>query len=184
MEISLKDWGLRKNSKVLNANDNLFQLAFRQDPEWPYIKAIFEKWELCGIKGQKGDKAPSKKQSKASAGDARPPFEDMKLTEWRHMQSIKDPETLLPVLKRVVNGELSLSDMGQEFVRHKTGQKVQKAFLASLNEETWTACKEKYPEHCTDNFLQNFIPMFVKWVRITVFDFFVHEFMRHVFMNS
>jgi hypothetical protein len=172
MEISLKDWGIRKNSEVLNANDNLFQLAFRQDPEWSYIRAIFEKWELCGVKGQKGEKAAGKKPAKESkATDSKPPFEDMKLTEWRHMQSIKDPEILLPVLKRVIDGELSLAEMGQEFVRHKIGQKVQKAFLASLNEESWTACKEKYPEHCTDNFLQNFVPLFVKWVSTSIFSF-------------
>ena len=60
MEINLKDWGLRKNSEVLNANDNLFQLAFRQDPEWNYIRQIFEKWEECKIKGQKAEKAPKK----------------------------------------------------------------------------------------------------------------------------
>jgi hypothetical protein len=28
MEINLKDWRVKKDTKVLNANDNLFQLAF------------------------------------------------------------------------------------------------------------------------------------------------------------
>ena len=89
----------------------------------------------------------------------------MKLTEWRLMQAIKEPDILIPVLKRVIDGSISLSEMGQEFTRHKIGQRVQKAFLASLNEESWSACKSKYPEHCNDNFLQNFVPTFAKWVR-------------------
>ncbi len=162
MEINLKDWGVRKASEVLNLADNLFQLAFRRDPEWSYIKRIFEKWELCQIKGQKTEKVP-KKSSKLSL-DSKVHFDDMKLTEWKIMQPIKDPEIILPVLKRVIDGELSLPEMGQEFTRHKTGLKVQKAFLASLNEESWSACKAKYPEHCSDNFLQNFVPVFANWV--------------------
>ena len=164
MEINLKDWGVRKASEVLNLADNLFQLAFRRDPEWSYIKQIFEKWELCQIKGQKPEKVP-KKNSKISL-DAKAPFDDMKLTEWKIMQPIKDPEILLPVLKRVIDGELSLPEMGQEFLRHKIGLKVQKAFLASLNEDSWSACKAKYPEHCSDNFLQNFVPVFANWVSV------------------
>ena len=81
-----------------------------------------------------------------------------------YKRQIKELDILIPVLKRVLDGSISLAEMGQEFVRHKIGQKVQKAFLASLNEESWSDCKKKYPEHCTDNFLQNFVPTFTKWV--------------------
>lgn len=52
---------MRKDAEVLNANNNLFQLAFRQDPMWSYVRQIFDKWELCEIKGQKGDKAKKKR---------------------------------------------------------------------------------------------------------------------------
>jgi hypothetical protein len=125
------------------------------------VRQIFDKWELSEIKGQKGDKA-KKKGSKT--GDAKMPFEDMKLTEWRHMQALKDPEMICPVLQRVLTKELSLQEMGQEFQRHKFQMQVQKAFLTCLHEESWGACKTKYPEHCTDNVLKNFVPVFQTWV--------------------
>lgn len=164
MEISLKDWGIRKNAEVLNCNDNLFQLAFRGEPEWSYIRQVFDKWEECKVKGQKPEKEKKKSGKDKGTGDAKAPYEDMKLTEWRIMQPIKDSTIIIPVLKRVIDGEISLAEMAAEFNQHKVGLKVQKAFLVSLQEETWDKCKKKYPEHCTDNFLQNFVPTFSGWV--------------------
>ena len=82
-EISLTDWGIRKNAEVLNANDNLFQLAFRGEPEWDYIRQVFDKWEECKVKGQKPEKEKKKSTKDKGIGDAKPPFEDMKLTEWK-----------------------------------------------------------------------------------------------------
>lgn len=164
MEINLKDWGVRKNSEVLNCNDNLFQLAFRGEPEWSYIQQVFDKWELCKVKGQKAEKEKKKPAKERGSGDAKCPYDDMKLTEWRVMQPIKDSSIIIPVLKRVIDGEISLAEMAAEFTQHKVGLKVQKAFLVSLQEETWDDCKTKYPEHCTDNFLQNFVPTFAAWV--------------------
>ncbi|CAM6086852.1 unnamed protein product [Calypogeia fissa] len=53
--------------------------------------------------------------------------------------------------------------MGAEFKRHKTRMIVQKAFLTNLFEESWSACKTKYTEHCTDDILTNFVPIFQGW---------------------
>ncbi|CAM6107087.1 unnamed protein product [Calypogeia fissa] len=53
--------------------------------------------------------------------------------------------------------------MGGEFRRHKTQMIVQKDFLTNLLEESWSACKIKYLEHCTDDILTNFIPIFQGW---------------------
>ena len=163
VEIQLKDWGLRKDSEVLNAHDNLFQLAFRKDPVWSYISRIFDKWELCEIKGQKVKEA-KKPKSKESSIEAKAPFDDMKLTEWRLMQPLKDPDVVIPVLQRVLDKELSLPEMGQEFKRLKFMGIVQKAFISSLVEPTWSECKKKYKEHCTDEILKNFVPVFSTWV--------------------
>ena len=54
--------------------------------------------------------------------------------------------------------------MGQEFKRLKYMGIVQKAFLSSLVEPSWSACKAKYTEHCTDEILKNFVPLFSTWV--------------------
>ena len=154
-----------KDSEVLNANDNLFQLAFRMDPVWSYVAKVFDKWETCEIKGQKmkDTKKPKKKEGGA---DGKAPYEDMKLTEWRLMQPLKDLEEVIPMLQRVLNKELSLSEMGQEFKRLKFMCVVQRAFVNSLIEDSWTACKNKYTQHCTDEILLNFVPLFTTWVRI------------------
>ena len=161
MEIQLKDWGIRKDSEVLNANDNLFQISFRKDPVWTYITRVFDKWELCEIKGQKL-KETKKPKTKEGSIEAKAPFDDMKLTEWRFMQPIKDPEVVIPVLQRVLDRELSLQEMGQEFKRLKFMGVVQRAFISSLVEPSWSACK--YKEHCTDEILKNFVPLFTTWV--------------------
>ncbi len=84
----------------------------------------------------------------------------MKLTEWRFMQPLKDPLVIEPVLQWVILGELSLQEMGLEFKRLKYLAIMQQAFLTSLNEETWMDCKTKYPQHCNDEILNNFVPLF------------------------
>ncbi|CAM6101212.1 unnamed protein product [Calypogeia fissa] len=53
--------------------------------------------------------------------------------------------------------------MGVEFKQHKTQMIVQKAFLTNLLEESWFACKTKYAEHCVDDILKIFIPIFQFW---------------------
>ena len=89
MEIQLKDWGIRKDTEVLNANDNLFQISFRKDPVWSYVARIFDKWEHCEIKGQKV-KDGKKPKSKEGSIEAKAPYEDMKLMEWKWMQLLKE----------------------------------------------------------------------------------------------
>ena len=49
----MKDWGVRKDTEVLNANDNLFQLAFCKGVIWDKVEEIIKMWEKCAIKGQK-----------------------------------------------------------------------------------------------------------------------------------
>jgi hypothetical protein len=43
MEFQLKDWGVRKDTEVLNANDNLFQLAFWKGAIWDKVEEIIVK---------------------------------------------------------------------------------------------------------------------------------------------
>ena len=114
----MKDWGNRKDTDVLNANDNLFQLAFRKEPIWGFVSKIFDKWETCEIKGQKV-KETKKPKMKETVIESKAPYEDMKLTEWKLMQPLKDADVVIPVLQRVINKELSLQEMGQEFKRLK-----------------------------------------------------------------
>ncbi|CAM6086851.1 unnamed protein product [Calypogeia fissa] len=98
IEINLKDIGVRKDSKVLNANDNMYQLAFRLDPIWSLVRQIFEKWEEVELKGQK-DKGKKKMVKTTGSGDAVPLADDMKLTEWRHMQGLHDATLVYQVLQ-------------------------------------------------------------------------------------
>src|SRR5450759_5663863 len=85
----------------------MFQLVVRKDPIWSYFSSIFDKWENCEIKGQKV-KEVKKPKSKEASVDARAHFEDMKLTEWKLMQPLKNSEVVIPVLQRVLDKELSL----------------------------------------------------------------------------
>jgi hypothetical protein len=165
IEINLKDIGVKKDSEVINGHDNMYQLAFRTGNVWALIAKIFEKWENVQVKGQI-DKTLKKKPSKNTSGDATMPYDDMKLTEWRHMQGISNEEVVCQVLQRVVEGKLSLQEMGQEFKRHKVMNVIQRAFLYSLEETKWSDCKEKYPNHCSDKFLKDFIPIFQGFVSI------------------
>ncbi|CAM6129466.1 unnamed protein product [Calypogeia fissa] len=95
--------------------------------------------------------------------DAVPLADDMKLTEWRHMQGLHSATLICQVLQGVLAGDLTLQEMGAEFKRHKTQMIVQKAFLTNLLEESWSACKAKYTEHCIDDILTNFVPIFQGW---------------------
>jgi hypothetical protein len=108
--------------EVLNANDNLFQLAFWKGVIWDKVEEILKMWKECVVKGQKSKKKPKGKgKAKESVEtEAKSPTEDMKLTDWRLMQALKDEEVVTPVLQRIILGELTLQEMGQEFKRLKT----------------------------------------------------------------
>jgi hypothetical protein len=74
------------------------------------VEEIMKMWEKCAIKGQKIKKQPKAKGKAKESGDAdsKSPAEEMKLTEWRLMQPLKDEEVVTPVLQRVILRELSL----------------------------------------------------------------------------
>lgn len=167
-EIQFKDWGVRKDADVINAQDNLFQLAFRKGQVWKHINTILTMWEAGEVKGQK-IKVPAKGKGKVKAvtvPESAPLVEDMKLTDWRLMQSLKEANVVVPVLQEVILKKLSLQEMGEEFKRLKFQAVTQKAFLAALVQPTWEACKETYKEHCSDVILRNFVPLFMAWVSL------------------
>jgi hypothetical protein len=66
-------------------------------------------------------------------------------------------------LERVALGELTLQKMGYKFKRLKYLRIAQRAFLTSLNETDWEVCRVKYPHHCTDQILNNFVILFSNW---------------------
>jgi hypothetical protein len=137
MEVQFKDWGSREDTQVLNANDNLFQLAFWRGAIWDKVVEIMRLWEECEIKGQKIKKVPkTKKANKSLKLNTKDPADDMKLIKWKSMQPLKDQEVVTPVLQRVILGELSLQEMRQELKRLKTIGIVQKAFLKCLMKDT------------------------------------------------
>jgi hypothetical protein len=164
-EIQFKNWGVKKDTEVINANDNLFQLAFRKGPVWSHVEKILTMWEAGEIKGQKNKIVKGKGKAKAvEVSEAAPLVEDMKLTDWRLMQSLKDKDVLIPVLQEVILKKLSLQEMGEEFKRLKFQAQTQRAFLACLIQPSWEKCKEVYTEHCSDKILNNFTPLFMVWV--------------------
>jgi hypothetical protein len=161
-EIQLRNWGIEDDKHVLNANDNLFQLAFRENEIWNGVAKNLHKWEEGRIKGQKQAKVSKTdpKGIKNAILESRPSPMHMKMIEWRHMQPLKDASIVVPVLERVALGELSLQEMGHEFKRLKYLRVVQRAFLTCLNKIDWEDCKIKYPYHCTDKILNNFVTSF------------------------
>jgi hypothetical protein len=73
---------VRKDVDVLNANDNLFQLAFKKEPVWGYVEKILTMWEAGEVKGQKSKVAKGKRKAKAVAlFKSAPLVEDMKTTD-------------------------------------------------------------------------------------------------------
>ena len=113
---------------------------------------VFKKWEACEVKGQVKTSAKLKKK-KATINASPSLAEDMKIGEWAKMQGLHQEDLILTVLQRVIKGELTLQEMGNEFMRHKTQLKVELAFQKSFGLNSWSACKETYPEHCIDVFL-------------------------------
>jgi hypothetical protein len=95
-----------------------------------------------------------------------PLVEDMKTTNWQLMQSVKDADIVIPILQEVILKKLSLQEIGEKFKRLKFQAQVQRAFMASLLQPTWEACKETYQEHCSDTILNNFTPLFMVWVSL------------------
>jgi hypothetical protein len=60
MEINLNDWGVKKDTEVLNVNNNLFQLAFWKGVIWDKVEEILKMWEECVVKDQKSKKKPKR----------------------------------------------------------------------------------------------------------------------------
>jgi hypothetical protein len=50
-EIQLKNWGIEDNKQVVNANDNLFQLAFWKNEIWDGVAKVLAKWKDGEVKG-------------------------------------------------------------------------------------------------------------------------------------
>jgi hypothetical protein len=82
------------------------------------------------------------------------------------MQSLKDPDVVVPILQEVILKKLSLQEMGDEFKRLKYQAVAQQAFLACLIQPTWQECKDTYTKHCTDVILNNFMPLFMAWLSL------------------
>ena len=108
---SVKSEGLRKY-------EPWFQLAFRDGKVWDLQDIIFSMWENKEVKGQKVKKGKVDPQVdvKGSKGKKldftiEEAAEDMKLTQWRALQGIKDETLLTSVLSRVISKELSLDEM-------------------------------------------------------------------------
>jgi hypothetical protein len=91
---------VRKDTEVLNANDNLFQLAFRKRAIWDEVAKILAMLKECAIKRQKAKKQPKAKGKGKDAGktEAKSLVEDIKLTKWRLMQPLIDEKMVTPIL--------------------------------------------------------------------------------------
>jgi hypothetical protein len=102
------------------------------------VEEILKMWEECAVKCQKSKKKPKGKgKAKESLEiEAKSPAEDMKLIDSRLMQALKDEEVVTLVLQRVILGELTLQEMGQEFKRLKMMVTIQRAFLKCLTKRT------------------------------------------------
>lgn len=131
-------------------DDNIFRLAYRTGQVWQCIERILDMWENCEIKGQKEGA-------------------DMKLGQWKQIQGLYDEEIVVPILRKVVLGNLSLWEMGREFARYKLQHVVQQAFVKGLEEETWSTCKTNYKDFATDNIVKEFFPVCKGWVSCTLF---------------
>ena len=104
--------------------ESWFQLAFRDGVVWELQDQIFTMWENKEVKGQRQRKGKVDPQLELKFFAAKKidltikeATDDMKLTQWRSMQGIKDEQLLVSVLSRVVAKELSLEEMVIEFTK-------------------------------------------------------------------
>ena len=103
-----------------------FQLAFRDGEVWDLQDQIFTMWENKEVKGQRQKKSKVDPQVELKSTAAKKidltveeVVDNMKLSLWRAMQSIKEELRLVSVLSRVVAKELSLDEMIIEFNKYK-----------------------------------------------------------------
>ena len=77
-------------------------------------------WEAGDIKGQKNKIVKRKRKAKAvKVSEAAPLVEDMKLTDWQLMQSLKGKDVLILILQEVILKKLNLQEMRDKFKRLK-----------------------------------------------------------------
>ena len=169
-EIMLPKWGINSDDAVLQAQDNLFQLAYREGAVWDLVERIcrmHEKGELKdqGVKRKK-EKVPKKAQSKPGYKEAPESLEipEMKIGEWQKMQGIADDRILIPLLTRVAACEISLSFACDEFDRHKLSEKVRVAFYVQFEVENWDELVKDFGYWINEETIRRFHNEFRKFV--------------------
>ncbi|CAM6082855.1 unnamed protein product [Calypogeia fissa] len=116
-EINLRGISRGKNKKndikIINNFDHLFQLGFRTEPIWGYIKNVFDKWEQGEIKGQR-DSSKKKKSSLDPFESKASDDNGMRAMDWRALQGMEDTKIVISVLQRVIDGDLTIKEMSVE----------------------------------------------------------------------
>ena len=164
-EVQLKGWGVRPEDDVLESNDNMFQLAYREGHCWELIQEILIMYDMSKLKGQAQSSKKSKKEAADDDDDEKPPQHDMKITEWKAMQGLPD-DMCIGVLCLVVEKKFSLAEMGQEFGRLKIFKLIMEAYCVKLGLSTWDEVVQEYGEQRVNNeTLRNHYNLFKDWKR-------------------
>ncbi|CAM6090811.1 unnamed protein product [Calypogeia fissa] len=162
-EINLRGISGGKNKKndikIINNFDHLFQLGFRTEPIWGYIKKVFDKWEQGEIKGQR-DSSKKKKSSLDPFESKASDDNGMRAMDWRALQGMEDTKIVIPVLQWVTDGDLTIKEMSAKLDRHKFQIRVEDSFCKCLHLKTFLECQKKFPEHCREEDVREFGTIF------------------------
>ena len=132
----------------IDAN-NLYFLASLPEEEYEVLQSIFEKYEMCDLKGQKLSR--SQKGTNSSTLDCKP-------SNFKCLRGLEDA-TRLSLLKQVSEGELSFRELVSFCQYAKKMSEVQKRFLMYHSLTSWEDAKKTFPHHATQQALEPFVAM-------------------------
>ena len=132
----------------IDAN-NLYFLASLPEEEYEVLQSIFEKYEMCDLKGQKLSR--SQKGTNSSTLDCKP-------SNFKCLRGLEDA-TRLSLLKQVSEGELSFRELASFCQYAKKMSEVQKRFLMYHSLTSWEDAKKTFPHHATQQALEPFVAM-------------------------
>ena len=82
------------------------------------------------------------------------------MKQFQHFQGIEE-SLRYELLKRVLQGEWSLTQAGAQAKLSKQLHTVRTAFVSATNSPNWEYAKKRYPDYTTDERLKQFVNHFI-----------------------
>ena len=123
--------------------DAIFSQAAMAKPVWTLAVEVMDLFKKAKLKGQK---------LKLSSLMSEPDFKQQYLVPIRTLPENEQ----CSLLKRVIDGEISIANLKGEAGSIKQMECLKKAFLKLVNVETWAEAEESMPQFATTDQLQKF----------------------------